>query len=195
MKIVRTSHAGSSSSRFSLPSRSLLTRRPSFRSRRASVTTDYMKVYPDCNASRSRCILAPIKGWVYSGQFISSPPLTDCAVRSLDPRYQTWSITNITYFSLNTVQCFWCIIPSGPSGNVFANLYIAPLDFSMRCSGASTELSQVASKGSESWFRCDRNGDIANAPETPPTWMRFDQFSWTVELRQEWNCTDGRGDV
>jgi hypothetical protein len=166
-------------------------------SRRAHVTTDNFKVYPKCNSDRSSCTLAEDPNpWMYSDSLKSAAPLTDCAARSLPPAGNpTWNVYNITYFDMSHNVCLFCI-PSPPGGAAFVDLYMSPIDFAMRCSPSGPDLRMSGGgSGSSTWYRCDTGGDLANPPDAPPTWILFDQMTWQVTLRQEWNCTAEDGQV
>jgi hypothetical protein len=164
-------------------------------SRRVSLTTSDINLKPVCNSDQSQCTLNydPDISIPYA-PILSAAPLIDCDARSIQSASPTWTITNITYFDLSLSHCFDCI-PQPSAGRAYIYLYISPIDFFMRCSPDGTDLGVRSATGSTEWHRCDTGYDLGNPPDTPPTWVKFDQFTWEVTLRQDWNCTGVDGDV
>lgn len=126
--------------------------------------------------------------YVYSGPIYSAPPLTNCTAASL--HNPTWTVTNITYSS-GPIDNF--LNPQAPPdvGTAFVSLAMSDIDFTMRCSPSSRQLAlDYTGPRNDTWYDC--LGDYLDPPDTPPTWIKFNQFTFEVNLKQSWTC-DGTG--
>jgi hypothetical protein len=109
--------------------------------------------------------------------------------RSMDA--VSWTITHISYYSNAAIKLNIPFLGPNPiidNGDFFIYMNMSSIGFRMACTASSEKLMlrYDGSMASDDWYDCLWPG--VNPPDTPPTWVRFNQYTFDVTLKQSWIC-------
>lgn len=142
---------------------------------RVSVTMDSVDDL-ECDPSGSPCTTNQTLSFPTDEETVfQPPPLRNCsAVSRQNP---TWTVENITYSAVLNITPPTQLI-SG-TGVVVAQVSMPDIDYSMSCIWQDDGIGNT-------WNDC--TDTFGNSADAPPTWFRFNQSTFEVELKQSWIC-------